>query len=99
VKKKIIEDYALSQEGLSRERTQMVQEMAKDGLDASFADAPPDVMLSTLRYIGQRWGSIEKYLDYIGLVAEMRVKIKRNLMLHLNPGTGQTATMTGVSSV
>ena len=40
---KIIEDYAKSQEGLARVRSHMVKEMAKDGLDPSFADSPPEV--------------------------------------------------------
>ena len=39
----IVEDYSRSQEGLEPVRDAMVAEMAKDGLDPSFADAPPEV--------------------------------------------------------
>ena len=39
----IVEDYSRSQEGLDPVRSQMVATMEKDGLDASFADAPPEV--------------------------------------------------------
>lgn len=41
---RIIEDYAKSREGLARVRQHMVQEMERDGLDPSFADAPPEVL-------------------------------------------------------
>jgi hypothetical protein len=47
---KIIDDYAKSREGLARVRHHMVKEMEKDGLDPSFADAPPDVFPSTLSF-------------------------------------------------
>lgn len=53
----------------------MVAEMAKDGLDPSFADAPPNVMRDTLQYIVEKYGSINEYLDAIGFDAEARASL------------------------
>jgi len=63
---KIVEDYAKSREGLRRVRHKMVAEMAKDGLDSSFADSPPECMRKTFDYIREKYGSVIGYLDYIG---------------------------------
>eukprot|EP01111_Echinosteliopsis_oligospora_P011342 TRINITY_DN3724_c0_g1_i3.p1 TRINITY_DN3724_c0_g1~~TRINITY_DN3724_c0_g1_i3.p1 ORF type:complete len:365 (-),score=109.24 TRINITY_DN3724_c0_g1_i3:163-1257(-) len=63
---KIIEDYARSREGLLRVKAHMISVMAKDGLDASFAESPPECMRKTFDYMREKYGSVMGYLDYIG---------------------------------
>jgi len=79
----IIADYSRSQEGLDHVRTEMVSEMSKDGLDPSFADAPPEVMMATLNYIMAQYGSVDRYLDIIGFDASCRERLRQ--LLHQPP--------------
>lgn len=76
---KIIEDYAKSQQGLQRVRAHMVKEMEKDGLDPSFADAPPEIMRQTFEYIREKYSGVKGYLDYIGFDENSRIGLKRAL--------------------
>lgn len=78
---KIIDDYAKSRQGLERVRQHMVKEMEKDGLDPSFADAPPEVMRRTFDYIKEKYNGVEGYLDYIGFGEEERKGLKVALSL------------------
>ena len=62
----IIADYAKSQGGLDVQRALMVGEMAKTGLDPTFSDAPDEVMVQTLQYIREQYGSPKEYLTLNG---------------------------------
>lgn len=75
----IIEDYAKSQVGLAPVRDHMVKEMQKDGLDSSFADAPPEVMMKTFDYIREKYTNVEGYLDYIGFRKQDREGLTKAL--------------------
>jgi len=87
----IVKDYAKSREGLTRVRTMMVQEMQKDGLDSSFADAPPEVMRATLAYIRMNYGGIETYLDYIGFDGQKRKGLRHALAVKIGQIEAESA--------
>ncbi|KAJ3045576.1 hypothetical protein HDV00_009233 [Rhizophlyctis rosea] len=76
----ILHDYELTNEGLLPQRDIMVEEMRKTGLDSSFSDAPPEVLKQLFEYVESKWGSVEKYLDSIGVGEDKRAKIRRNVM-------------------
>ncbi|KAI8576275.1 hypothetical protein K450DRAFT_257505 [Umbelopsis ramanniana AG] len=58
----IIQDYVKTQKGLEAQREVMVQEMAKTGLDATFSDAPEQVIVDTLKYLDNKYGGAEGYV-------------------------------------
>jgi len=76
----IVTDYARTQEGLSRQRDIMVEEMRKTGLSEQFSDAPPQMMYHALHYIRTTHGSIRGYLNRHGLEEETMQKIRDILL-------------------
>ena len=78
----IIEDYGRSREGLDGVREDMIQEMSKDGLDASFADAPPEVHLFTYLFLSMRSHSHQKYKAFAWVLCCFSVQSKNRPKLH-----------------
>lgn len=77
---KIVEDFHKSQAGLDRVRSMMVKEMAKNGLDPSFADAPAHVLEQTFDYLDEKYGGKEAYLDYIGFTRPHRENLRKQFV-------------------
>ncbi|PRP79797.1 Rho GTPase [Planoprotostelium fungivorum] len=75
----IIRDYARSQRGLDLHRAEMVEEMRKTGLNPTFSDAPAFILRQTFDYIRRKYGSIDQYLNGIGLVKGYREAIARSV--------------------
>ena len=76
----ILKDYHRSQAGLDSQRDLMVEEMRKTGLDASFSDAPSNVMEETLDYIQHKYGGCHRYLTKHGLKQKDVDTIRRSLL-------------------
>ncbi|KAJ3046605.1 hypothetical protein HK097_000711 [Rhizophlyctis rosea] len=76
----ILHDYDLTNEGLLPQRDVMVEEMRKTGLDSSFSDAPPEVLKQLFEYVEGKWGSVDGYLDSIGVKEDLRLKIRKNVL-------------------
>lgn len=77
----IVKDYHRSQAGLEMQRDVMVEEMRKTGLNATFSDAPSEVMDQTLDYIQHKYGGCHRYLTKHGL-RQTEVESLRTLLLH-----------------
>lgn len=78
----IVEDYSLSANVYAEmnDHKAMVGALSQRNLDAkTFLGAPPQVMKDTLTNIRRDYGSVEKYLDYIGFDEESRQRLIRAL--------------------
>lgn len=78
----IVEDYSLSANVYAEmnDHKAMVGALSQRNLDAkTFLGAPPQVMKDTLANIRRDYGSVEKYLDYIGFDEESRQRLIRAL--------------------
>ena len=76
----IVEDYSLSANVYAEmnDHKAMVGALSQRNLDAkTFLGAPPQVMKDTLQNIRREYGSVEKYLDYIGFDEESRQRLIR----------------------
>ncbi|CAM0135711.1 unnamed protein product [Umbelopsis sp. WA50703] len=63
----IVKDYTKTQQGLDAQREVMVAEMAKNGLDPSFSDAPQDVIVDALDYLETKYHGAENYAKLHGM--------------------------------
>ena len=78
----ISEDYLLSVPGLESERESRLKEIHTIGLTDEFADCPPDFVRRIVRYLKDKCGGIEKYLDSIGISLKEQQVIRRLLSLN-----------------
>ena len=72
----IVQDYHRSEEGLKDMLDHMVEQFEHQGLSKEFAMAPKYAMENTFRYIGNKYGSVEGYLDTIGFNATWRERLR-----------------------
>jgi len=73
----IVEDYSLSANVYAEmnDHKAMVGALSQRSLDAkTFLGAPPQVMEDTLNNIRNTYGSVERYLDFIGFSDESRLQ-------------------------
>lgn len=78
----IVEDYSLSANVYAEmnDHKAMVGALSQRSLDAkTFLGAPPHVMEDTLKNIRRDYGSVEKYLDFIGFDEQSRERLKAAL--------------------
>jgi protein-tyrosine phosphatase len=66
----IDEDYRLSESELAPEREQRMKEIKSIGLTEQFAVCPPDVVSSVHSHIKEKYGTVERYLEYTGISKE-----------------------------
>ncbi|KAH8809649.1 protein-tyrosine phosphatase-like protein [Flagelloscypha sp. PMI_526] len=79
---RIISDFAITQSALQPHRQDMIQEMAQNGLDESFVDAPPEVLEETLAYIDSNYGSVKDYLtNNVQFDQEMQTRLQQCLIV------------------
>ena len=74
----IVEDYSLSANVYAEmnDHKAMVGALSQRSLDAkTFLGAPPHVMEDTLKNIRRDYGSVEKYLDFIGFDEKSRQRL------------------------
>ena len=78
----ILDDYILSNDAYEAldDRKAMVMALEQYKLDEEFLSAPRYVMEQTLAFIGNKYGSIEQYLDGIGFGPEWRKKLREALL-------------------
>ncbi|KAH7401870.1 protein-tyrosine phosphatase-like protein [Phaeosphaeria sp. MPI-PUGE-AT-0046c] len=75
----IDKDYRLSESELAPEREQRMKEIRSIGLTEQFAVCPPDVVSSVHSHMKEKYGTIERYLEYTGVSSEVVEKVKRIL--------------------
>lgn len=64
----ISHDYALTQAGLQRFRTEMVDEMVRDaGIPPAFVDVDYGFVEGVVGFLEERWGGLDGYLASLGL--------------------------------
>ncbi|KAJ3300581.1 hypothetical protein HK104_009916 [Borealophlyctis nickersoniae] len=77
----IIRDYARSKEGLKSQMGRLVEGVGQHGLSDDFAGCPPEVMEKTLLFIKEEYGSIEQYLESVGVERDVQERVRTNLLL------------------
>ena len=80
----IVADYACSQEYLREFLAGVRDELLRRGLSqeaiAYLTSSPPERMRRTLRELDRRWGSVERYLDWIGVDEATVDRLRENLL-------------------
>eukprot|EP01087_Luapelamoeba_hula_P020851 TRINITY_DN7182_c0_g1_i1.p1 TRINITY_DN7182_c0_g1~~TRINITY_DN7182_c0_g1_i1.p1 ORF type:complete len:1274 (-),score=250.19 TRINITY_DN7182_c0_g1_i1:29-3439(-) len=66
----IIDNYALSEKYLAHVMSFIITENRDKGLNDTFDGTPASVMIETLEFIREKWGSVHNYLDEIGFSYE-----------------------------
>jgi hypothetical protein len=66
----IVDNYHKSEQYLSPVLHRIKGENAQKGLDPSFDGTPKEVMLETLNFLKEKWGSPREYLTTIGFTFE-----------------------------
>jgi len=74
-------DYTLSGPGLSRIRDTMLPEVRSIGMDEDYLGAPPIVVDVVYRYLVEKYGGPEAYLEMVGFGAEKRETLRRILLV------------------
>ncbi|KAF2433445.1 hypothetical protein EJ08DRAFT_647469 [Tothia fuscella] len=75
-------DYMLSQKELLSEREERLVEIHSIGLPDEFAGCDPDLVKKVYAHINEKYGSIEQYLEGVGVTRDMQQKVKHNLVAH-----------------
>ncbi|KAL6709695.1 hypothetical protein ACN47E_001123 [Coniothyrium glycines] len=78
--KVIDEDYRLSESELAPEKAERLEEIGSIGLTEQFAVCPPDVVSSVASHIRGRYGTVEQYLQGIGVRKDSIDFIKKQLL-------------------
>ncbi|KAL9021377.1 MAG: hypothetical protein Q9185_001385 [Variospora sp. 1 TL-2023] len=73
-------DYLASEGELVAEKEARIQELSTIGLSADFAGCSPDWVVNVHKHVTETYGSLHKYLDWIGFGEALRSKIKLNLL-------------------
>ncbi|OZJ04231.1 hypothetical protein BZG36_04235 [Bifiguratus adelaidae] len=76
----IVADYVKSQEGLEPQRDVMVKEMARQGLDSSFCDAPAEVIRGVLEYVREKYNGVDAYMERLGFTQADKDKLRKSLL-------------------
>ena len=72
----ISKDYVMSQRELEPEMKDRLEEIRSIGLDESFAGCPPDFVAVVTNHLESHYGSIEKYLEHIGVDSKIQNNVK-----------------------
>ncbi|EXJ95987.1 hypothetical protein A1O1_01113 [Capronia coronata CBS 617.96] len=76
----ISRDYVKSEPELEPEKEERMKEITSIGLDESFAGCPPDFCEKVLQHLDSTYGSLESYLDRIGVGSEQRARVQTGFM-------------------
>ncbi|KAH7062367.1 protein-tyrosine phosphatase-like protein [Macrophomina phaseolina] len=69
-------DYMATQAELEPERGPRVEEIARIGLGPEWADCEPSLVEKTKKFLDERYGGVEEYLEHAGVNRETQQKIK-----------------------
>jgi protein-tyrosine phosphatase len=75
-KKAVMVDYLATQEELEKERAQKVEEIERIGLPASFADCDQQVVNTVDKWLNDKFGGVEPYLESCGVSKEQVDAVK-----------------------
>ena len=73
-------DYRASEQALVPERAERLKEIREIGLSEEFAGCPAGFVEAVVEWLGER-GGVEGYLESVGVGAEMRARVRANLMV------------------
>lgn len=79
----IIADYAESENSLHDIMESIESEFASQGLPEEFAKTPAQVMRNTFKYIQEKYGSIEFYLQSIGFDSSWQQRLKNTVNVNV----------------
>ena len=74
-------DYMASEPALVAEREERLSDIRAMGLDDEFAGCPEGFVEAVIGWLGEQWGGVEGYLGGMGFGAEMRGRVRRNLLV------------------
>ncbi|MCJ1317532.1 hypothetical protein MMC15_002857 [Xylographa vitiligo] len=77
----IDKDYSASERELVPELDARLEELRAIGLGDDFAECPKKFVEAVLRWLADRWGGVEGYLEGVGVGKEMREMVRANLMV------------------
>ncbi|KAJ2962219.1 hypothetical protein NQZ79_g2625 [Umbelopsis isabellina] len=92
----IVKDYTKTQQGLDTQREVMVAEMAKNGLDPSFSDAPEEVIIDALDYLESKYHGAENYAKFQGMRDD---EIRSLRVIFVAEGTTKQANVHNANTV
>jgi len=72
-------DYMMSQDELQPERKSRIKEIKLMGLGEEFADCSPDFVRRVDGHITEKYGSVEDYLNKVGVDTQMQRSVLHNL--------------------
>jgi protein-tyrosine phosphatase len=76
----IDDDYRLSESELAPEKEERMKEISSIGLSEQFAVCPPDVVKSVHAHIEAKYGSVEEYLERVGVSRETTGLVRRRML-------------------
>ncbi|KAJ4145731.1 hypothetical protein LMH87_004568 [Akanthomyces muscarius] len=74
-------DYLLTDEGLAREREQLIKEVQSVGLTEAWAYTDRGMMESLKKHLDDRYGGLDAYLDSIGFDESKRALVRDTLLV------------------
>ncbi|MCJ1405632.1 hypothetical protein MMC11_008860 [Xylographa trunciseda] len=77
----IDKDYRASERELVPELEARLEELRAIGLGDDFAECPERFVETVLRWLADRWGGVEGYLEGVGVGSEMRERVRANLLV------------------
>lgn len=73
-------DYLASERFLQPEKESRMAEIRQVGLSEDFAGCPPTFVADLCHHINETYGSLQAYLEHIGVDRAMQEKIRENLL-------------------
>ena len=77
-------DYTKSESELEAEKEERMKEIMSIGLDETFAQCPSDFCEKMVAHLKDRYGSVEKYLEGIGVSYTQQTAVRRILLASKN---------------
>ncbi|KAJ3481978.1 hypothetical protein NLG97_g7689 [Lecanicillium saksenae] len=74
-------DYLLTDEGLAREREQLIKEVKSVGLTEAWAYTDRGMMVGLKKHLDDKYGGLNAYLDSIGFDKSQRVLVRDTLLV------------------
>ena len=82
-------DYLVSESELAPERDERAKDLASAGLSEHFLLCPPELVRTAHAHLLHKHGSVEAYLDSIGVTRAMQWNVKHILSTNSTEGAGQ----------
>ena len=77
----ISSDYVKSESELEPEKEERMKEIMSIGLDETFAQCPSDFCEKLVAHLNEKYGSVEKYLEGVGVSPSQQTAVRRILLV------------------